>query len=323
VAEVDTSTSLLGQSAALPVVLAPTGLTKLVHHHGEVGVARAAEAAGVPYTLYTMGTTSVQDLRAACPAAELWFQLYVWRDRGLSRELLDRARESGYRVLVLTVDVPVAGARTRDLRNGFTVPPTLNGRTLAGMARHPSWWTNLLSSGPLTFASMTDQPGGIGELIKRMFDPSVTFDDIAWLRTVWPGPLVVKGVQRVDDATAAVAAGADAVVLSNHGGRQLDRTAAPLDVLPAVRAALPPEADVLLDGGVRSGADVVAAVCAGATACLVGRPYLYGLMAGGEDGVRRSLDVLTEEVLRTMQLLGVSRVADLGPDLVRLAHPRG
>jgi L-lactate dehydrogenase (cytochrome) len=322
VAGASTETTLLGRPSALPLVLAPTGLTRLVHHDAETGVASAAETVGVPYTLSTMGTTSVEELRAARPQADLWFQLYVWRDRGLSQELSDRAIASGYSTLMLTVDVPVAGARLRDVRNGFTVPPSLSPRTLLDVGRHPTWWLNLLTAGPLGFSSLNASEGGIADLIQRMFDPSVTFDDLEWLRGVWPGSLVVKGIQRVDDAVRVVSAGADAVVLSNHGGRQLDRSTVPLLLLPEVRAALPDRAQVFLDGGVRTGADVAAALCSGADACLIGRAYLYGLMAGGTAGVHRVLDILARELVRTMQLLGVRQVSELGPDLVGARTPQ-
>jgi L-lactate dehydrogenase (cytochrome) len=214
--------------------------------------------------------------------------------------------------------VPVAGARLRDARNGLTIPPSLTLRTVLDAATHPFWWFNLLSTEPLEFASLTSSEGTVAELINRMFDPSLTVRDLAWLRETWSGPLLVKGIQHVDDARMVVDAGADAVVVSNHGGRQLDRAATPLEVLPAVVEAVGDRAEVLLDGGVRSGADVAAAVALGARACLVGRAYLYWLMAGGERGVRRSVDILAAELVRTLQLLGVDGVGGLEPAHVRL-----
>ena len=210
VSEVDTRALILGKQARLPLVLGPSGFTRMLHHEGERGVAVAAATAGIPYALSTMGTTSLEDVRSAAPHGEHWFQLYVWRDRGLSAELIRRAQAAGYSALVLTVDVPVPGARLRDIRNGLTIPPALRLRTLADMSRHLSWWFNLLTTEPLSFASLSQSPTALNELITTMFDPSVTFDDLEWLRSQWQGPLIVKGIQRADDAVRAVQAGADA-----------------------------------------------------------------------------------------------------------------
>ena len=313
VSVVDTSTTVLGQRAALPLVLAPTGFTRMMHHEGERAVARVAAAAGIPYALSTMGTTSMEAVAQAAPGGRRWFQLYLWKDRPASQELVRRAQAAGYDTLVLTVDTPVAGSRRRDVRNGFTIPPTLSLRTFADLAAHPAWWFNVLTTAPLEFASLRAWDGTVAELVDRMFDPSATLDDLAWLRAAWPGSLVVKGIQSVDDARRVVDAGADAVVVSNHGGRQLDRAPTPLELLPEVVAAVGDRAQVLLDTGVMTGADVVAAVAQGATSVMVGRAYLYGLMAGGERGVARAVDILTDEVQRTLRLLGVDRVDDLGP----------
>jgi len=318
VSQVDTTTTVLGAPAALPFAFAPTGFTRMMHHEGERAVARVAQAVGIPYALSTLGTTSIEDLAAAAPGARRWFQLYVWRDRDAGRRLLQRARAAGYEALVLTVDVPVAGARLRDTRNGLTIPPALTLRTVLGALARPAWWADLLTTEPLSFATMASFEGTVAELIDTMFDPSLNARDLAWLREAWPGPLVVKGIQHPDDARMVVDLGADAVVVSNHGGRQLDRAATPLEALPAVVEAVGDRAEVLMDGGVTSGADVVAAVAIGARACLVGRAYLYGLMAGGERGVRRAVEILTGELVRTMRLLGVDRVADLEPAHVRL-----
>jgi L-lactate dehydrogenase (cytochrome) len=315
---VDTATSLLGRPSALPLAFAPTGFTRMMHHQGERAVVRVAGEVGIPYALSTLGTTSIEDVAAAAPAARKWFQLYVWRDRGAGKELVERAQAAGYEALILTVDVPVAGARLRDARNGLTIPPSLTLRTVLDAAAHPWWWFNLLSTDPLEFASLTSWEGTVAELINRMFDPSLTVQDLSWLRETWSGPLIVKGIQHVDDARMVVDAGADAVVVSNHGGRQLDRAATPLEVLPAVVDAVGDRAEVLLDGGVRSGADVVAAVALGAKGCLIGRAYLYGLMAGGERGVRRAVDILAGEIVRTLQLVGIDGVGALRPDHVRL-----
>jgi L-lactate dehydrogenase (cytochrome) len=319
VGTVDVTTSILGRPARLPLVLAPTGLTRAVHHSGEVGVARAAADAGVPYSLSTMSTTSIEDLVSAVPQADRWFQLYMWRDRAASTALMDRAAASGYRTLVLTVDVPVAGGRLRDQRNGFTVPPTLSARTMLDMARHPSWCASLLTTGPLTFASLSSSPGSIAGLIADMFDPAMTWDDLVWVRDRWPGSLVVKGVQRLDDAERATSAGVDAIVVSNHGGRQLDRSPAPVALLPRIRDRLQDSVELYVDGGVMSGADVAAAVGLGADAVLIGRAYLYGLMAGGPDGVHRVLELLHSELRRTLQLLGVRDLQALRAGAVTLA----
>src|SRR5262245_51217847 len=318
VSDVDTSTTILGRPSALPLVLAPTGFTRMMHTEGEPAVARVAARVGIPYALSTMGTTSVEDLAAGSPDARLWFQLYLWRDRGASRDFVERARDAGYEALMLTVDTPVPGARLRDVRNGLTIPPTLSMRTFAEGATHPGWWFDLLTTEPLEFASLNRFEGTVAELVGRMFDPSITMADLTWLRSVWPGSLVVKGVQHVDDARAVVDAGADAVVVSSHGGRQLDRAPVPLESLAGVVDAVGDRAEVYVDSGILSGSDLVAAVALGARAGLVGRAYLYGLMAGGERGVQRAAEILKAEVATTMALLGVTRVEDLGRDHVRL-----
>jgi L-lactate dehydrogenase (cytochrome) len=318
VTAVDTTTTVLGHPAALPLALAPTGFTRMMHHQGERAVVRVADQVGIPYALSTLGTTSIEEVAAAAPTARKWFQLYVWRDRGAGKELVERAQAAGYEALMLTVDVPVAGARLRDVRNGLTIPPSLTLGTVLDAAAHPWWWVNLLTTEPLVFASLTSWKGTVAELVNQMFDPSLTPRDLSWLRESWSGPLIVKGIQHVDDARMVVDLGADAIVVSNHGGRQLDRAPTPLEVLPAVVDAVGDRAEVLVDGGVQSGADVVAAVALGARACLVGRAYLYGLMAGGERGVQRALDILASELVRTLQLLGTDSVRSLEPAHVRL-----
>jgi L-lactate dehydrogenase (cytochrome) len=318
VSVIDTATTILGAPAALPLVFAPTGFTRMMHTEGEPAVARVAERAGIPYALSTMGTTSIERLAAEAPGGRRWFQLYLWRDRAASTDLVQRAKEAGYEALVLTVDTPVAGPRLRDVHNGLTVPPSLSLRTFVDGALHPSWWFDLLTTEPLEFASLHGFDGTVAELVGKMFDPAASVQDLAWLRETWNGPLVVKGVTTVADACAAVDAGADAVVVSNHGGRQLDRTPTPLDQLPRVLDAVGDKAEVYVDGGVLSGADVVAAVAVGARAVLVGRAYLYGLMAGGEQGVQRAAEILTKDVVGTLALLGVARVADLRQDHVHL-----
>ena len=315
---VDTTTTILGEPAALPLVFAPTGFTRMMHSAGEPAVARVAQRLGIPYGLSTLGTTSIEDLAAAVPGARRWFQLYLMTDRGYGVELVDRARASGYDTIVLTVDTPVPGRRHRDVRNGLSIPPQLTPRTVADMIVHPRWWTNLLTSEPLSFATLTSTEGTVADLIARVFDPSITIDDLDWLRSVWAGRLVVKGVQTVDDAVMVADHGADGVILSTHGGRQLERAPVPFEILPRVREALDDRVEVLIDGGVLSGADVVAALCQGATAVAVGRAYLYGLMAGGEAGVQRVGDLLAQEIVTTMQLLGRTSVGALGSDCLRL-----
>ena len=319
VSNVDTSTPLLGQRATFPFGFAPTGFTRLMHHEGERAVARVAQRVGIPYALSTMGTTTPEDVAAAAPDADRWFQLYVWRDRSFSEHLVTRAREAGFRVLVLTVDLPVGGDRRRDVRNGLAVPPNVTVRTVLEGSLHPRWWLNLLTTPPLEFATIQSSTDGtVADAADMLFDPALDIDDLAWLRSIWDGPIVVKGIQTVADARTVVDAGADGLVLSNHGGRQLDRSTVPLRLIEPVRSEVGDESEVYIDGGVMNGADIVAAVALGADAVFVGRAYLYGIMAGGEEGVQRAADILTADVTRTMKLLGVSSVEELGPDLVEL-----
>ena len=318
VSAVDTTTSMLGKPAAVPFSFAPTGFTRMMHHEGERAVVRVAERRGIPYALSTMGTTSIEDVAAEAPDARKWFQLYVWKDRSAGEDLMARAKAAGFEALQLTVDVPVAGARLRDTRNGFSIPPALSVKTVLDAGTHPAWWINLLTTAPLTFASLQSWDGTVAELLDKLFDPTMTIADLEWLRASWDGPLIIKGIQTVEDARRVVDAGADAIVLSNHGGRQLDRAPVPLRLLPDVAEAVGDRAEVWVDTGILSGADVVAALALGADATMVGRAYLYGLMAGGERGVDRAAEILTREVRRTMALLGVSTVSDLGPQHVRL-----
>lgn len=316
VSSVDTSRQVLGAPAALPFAIAPTGFTRLMHSAGELAGARAAEAAGIPFTLSTLGTASIEDIAAAAPGARRWFQLYMWRDRDRSMALLRRAADAGYDTLLATVDCPVAGARRRDTRNGMAIPPALTLRTVADMAVHPAWWFDLLTTEPLAFASLDRLPGTVEQYIDTMFDPSLTFDDLAWVRSHWPGRFVVKGIQTLADARAVVDLGVDGIVLSNHGGRQLDRAPVPFQLLPEVAREVGQDTEILLDTGIMSGADIVAAVALGARSTLIGRAYLYGLMAGGQAGVHRVIDILAEQIRRTMCLLGVSELAELSPQHV-------
>ena len=321
VSTVSPATTILGDDASLPMVLAPTGFTRLAHSDGERAVAAAAARAGVPYVLSTVGTTTPEEFRRVEPPGPRWFQLYLWRDRGKSAALLDRVWEAGFRTLILTVDVPVPGDRRRDVRNGLGIPPALTPWTMAEAALHPRWWYDFVTTDPIRFTIQSDVGEPLREVIARAFDPAVTFDDLAWLRERWQGTLVVKGVMRVDDATAIAELGVDGIVVSNHGGRQLDRSPAPLDLLRPVIDAVGDRLEVLVDGGVRSGADVVAAVGLGARAVLVGRAYMYGLMAAGEAGVDRALSILREDILRSMQLLGTSDVSALNGSTVTLRPP--
>lgn len=320
VSNTDTSTTILGKPAAMPLIFAPTGFTRMMHHEGEIAVARVAARTGIPYALSTMGTTSVQDLAAAVPDVNRWFQLYVWKDRAFAQRLAQDAWDNGYGTLVLTVDTPVAGARLRDGRNGMTIPPTLNPKTFLDMGLHPNWWANLLTTDPIEFASLKSSGGSLADMINRLFDPSIQMQDIEWLRDIFPGQIVVKGIQTVADAIRVADFGADAITLSNHGGRQLDRAPTSLDILGETVAAVGDRMEIFIDSGVMNGGDVIAAVANGAKGVLVGRAYLYGLMAGGEKGVQRMADLFQGEMTRTMQLLGVSRIEDLEPRHAVLAR---
>jgi L-lactate dehydrogenase (cytochrome) len=322
VSSVDPSTTLLGIRSALPLVFAPAGFTRMMHAEGESAVGRVAGRAGIPYALSTLGTTSIERLARQAAGTRLWFQLYLWKDRAASQDFVTRAAEAGYEALVLTVDTPVPGPRLRDVRNGMTLPPSLTLRTLLDGATHPAWWLDLLTTEPLEFASLTRFEGTVAQLAARMFDPSATLADLEWLRSIWKGALLVKGIQAESDAKAVVDAGADAVIVSNHGGRQLDRSPIPLIEMPRILDAVGDRAEVYVDGGVLSGGDVVAAVAVGARGVLVGRAYLYGLMAAGERGVQKAADILTAEIRSTMALLGVSTVAELRPGHVRLQYRR-
>lgn len=316
VTDVHTCRDVLGAPVALPFAIAPTGFTRLMHTAGELAGARAAEAAGIPFSLSTLGTASIEEVAAAAPGGRRWFQLYMWRDRDRSMALLRRAAEAGYDTVLATVDCPVAGARRRDSRNGLSIPPALTLRTVADAAIHPAWWFDLLTTEPLAFASLERWPGTVAQYMDTMFDPSMTFDDLAWVRSQWPGRFVVKGIQTLADARAVVDAGADGIVLSNHGGRQLDRAAVPFRLLPEAVREVGADTEILLDTGIMSGADIVAAVALGARCTLIGRAYLYGLMAGGQAGVHRVIDILAEQIRRTMRLLGVSELAELSPQHV-------
>ena len=318
VSVVDTTTMIVGRTSPIPVVLAPTGFTRMMHHEGEPAVARVAAEWGLAYGLSTLGTTSIEDLAAAVPASWRWFQLYVSRDRAQAEDLMARAWAHGFETLVLTVDTAVGGIRRREVRNGLTIPPRLTARTLAQMALYPRWWANVLTTEPLRFASLSSTGGTVGDLLTRVFDPSVTVADLNWILGQWPGRVVVKGIQTVADAVLVADSGVDGLVLSNHGGRQVDLGSVPLELLPEVVRRVGSSTEVLLDGGVMSGADVVAAVGMGARGVLIGRAYLYGLMAGGEAGVRRVLEILEKEIRTTMQLIGARDLDEVRSNGVRL-----
>lgn len=320
VAEIDTSREVLGDRVALPFGIAPTGFTRLMHTEGEIAGAHAAARAGIPFSLSTLGTASIEDVAAANPDGRNWFQLYMWKDRDRSMALVERAAAAGYDTLLVTVDVPVAGARLRDTRNGMSIPPTLTLRTVADAIPHPRWWIDLLTTEPLSFASLDRLPGTVAEYLDSAFDPTMTFEDLAWIKDQWPNRLVVKGIQTLDDARAVVDLGVDGIVLSNHGGRQLDRAPVPFHLLPSVAREVGSSCEVLLDTGVMSGADIVAAIALGARFTLVGRAYLYGLMAGGEAGVDRAIEILSSQVSRTMRLLGVTSLDELEPRHVTQLH---
>jgi L-lactate dehydrogenase (cytochrome) len=327
VSAVDTGVDVLGGRSALPFGIAPTGFTRMMQTEGERAGAAAAADAGIPFALSTMGTTSIEDVAAIGPHGRKWFQLYMWKDRDRSMALVRRAADAGFDALLVTVDVPVAGNRLRDARNGMTIPPTLTPRTVLDALPRPRWWFDLLTTEPLAFATLDRWSGSIAELIDEMFDPTVTYEDLAWIKEQWPGRLVVKGVQSLEDAVRAADLGVDAVLLSNHGGRQLDRAPIPFHLLPDVVREVGDRTEVHLDTGITNGADIVAAVALGARFTLVGRAYLYGLMAGGRAGVDRAIAILAGQIERTMRLLGVTSLAELEPghvtQLERLApRPR-
>lgn len=318
VADVDLGIEVLGRRNALPFLFAPTGFTRMMNAVGEPAVARIAAEKGIAYGLSTLGTTSIEDVAAASPDTRRWFQLYVSREREHAEDLMHRAQDHGFDTLILTVDTPVGGIRRREVRNGLTIPPQLRLGTMAEMALHPRWWFDVLTTDPLTFASLSSSGGTVGDLLTRVFDPGISPADIDWIRSHWSGHLMLKGVQSVEDARLAADLGVNAIVLSNHGGRQVDMGNVPLEILPTVVAEVGDRLEVYIDGGIMSGTDIVAALAFGAKGTLVGRAYLYGLMAGGEQGVRRVADILEKEIRTTMQLIGARSVADLADAQVRL-----
>ncbi len=329
VSAIRTDTTLFGQACRWPLMLSPTGLTRMFHGHAELAVARAAARHGLLYSLSTLGTTRLEDLASAYSGPKV-FQIYIFRDRGLTREFVVRCREAGFHGLALTVDTPVAGNRERDRVSGLSLPPRLTLRSLLSFALHPTWSLPALTGAKFTFANVTHRvdalasgPMSLFDYIGGQFDRSVGWRDVEWLAAEWNGPLAIKGVMTPADAQRAIASGASGVMISNHGGRQLDGSPAPIDQIEAVREALGSGPEVICDGGIRRGSDVVKALALGATACSIGRPYLYGLAAAGEAGVDRVLSLLFEEFERTMMLAGVNDVAALAGRHVRYRAARG
>ncbi len=320
VSDVDLSCTIFDRTYKMPMGIAPTGFTRLMQTEGEIAGSRAAEKFGIPFSLSTLGTTSIEDVVKAAPNGDNWFQLYMWKDREGSMALVERAKRAGVKTLHLTVDVPAAGHRLRDSYNGLTIPPTLTVKTLLNAIPRPAWWMNFLTTPAIEFASMSSWNGTVGELLDYMFDPTMTFEDLKWIRSEWDGNLIVKGVQNLEDAKMAAKLGADAVLLSNHGGRQLDKAPIPLHLLSDIKKEFKKDFELHIDTGIMHGADVLAAIAHGATFTYIGRAYLYGLMAGGQEGVERALTIMQGQMVRNMKLLGVRTLAELRPEHVRLLN---
>ena len=324
---VDTSCQILGGTSAMPFGIAPTGFTRLMQTEGEVAGAGAAGAAGIPFTLSTLGTASIEEVKAANPHGRNWFQLYVMRKREISYGLVKRAAQAGFDTLMFTVDTPVAGARLRDRRNGFSIPPQITVGTVLNAIPRPWWWFDFLTTPKLEFASLKSTGGTVGELLDSAMDPTISYEDLEVIRSMWSGKIVIKGVQNIPDAKRLLDHGVDGIILSNHGGRQLDRAPVPFRLLPELVREVGSEATIMIDTGIMNGADIIAAVALGAKFTIIGRAYLYGLMAGGRAGVDRAIEILSEEVVRTMKLLGVSSIDELEPrhvtQLTRLVPVRG
>jgi len=322
ISSIDTSTTVLGQPVSFPLICAPTGMSRLFHWEGELAVSRAAARAGTIYSLSTVGTHSIEEVAAAC-AGPKWFQIYVFKDRGLITEFIARCRAAQYHALCLTIDLPLTGNRERDLRTGMTVPPALTLKSWLSFLLHPLWSLCHVTSPPFSLANVAHrvQSGGdvqtLQSYIASQFDRTVTWDDARLMVEQWNGPFAVKGILTADDAKRAVEIGATAVIVSNHGGRQLDHVPAPIELLPEIVAAVDGRAEVIVDGGIRRGTDIIKAVALGAQACMTGRGYLFGLGAGGEAGVGRALALLKSEVERDMALLGCRNVKEITRNHVR------
>ena len=323
VSKIDLTANIVGQKSALPIIFAPTGYTRMMHYQGEIMVAKVCEENNLVYNLSTMGTTSSKEIGDQVPNVRRWFQLYLWRDRSQSLKFIEEAQAAGFEGLMLTVDTAVGGIKWRDMRNGLTVPPKIGLKTFFDMALKPKWWANLLTTAPLEFATFRNFNKPLSEIAAKVFDPAVTFEDIKWLRSVWKGKLIIKGIQNVPDAVELTKIGVDAIVLSNHGGRQLDRSVVPLELLPQVRSAIGPKGNgpqIFIDGAIMSGADVLAAIALGADAVLIGRAYLYGAMAAGKKGVEKVVEMLRFEMETAMKLLGAKDLSELNPDFVNIRN---
>ncbi|WP_300530266.1 alpha-hydroxy acid oxidase [Maricaulis sp.] len=320
ISEIDLKTSVMGSACDAPIIVTPTAAQRLFSPRGgEAAVARAANRAGLIYGLSTLASTSIEDI-ATITDGPKWFQVYVWKDRALVEAALERARAAGFTGLILTVDVPVAGNRERDHVNAFTIPPKINAQTVSQVLARPGYLFDMLTTPTITPANYTDldpQGDGIIQYLNRQFDRTVSWEDAKWMKEAWGGPFAIKGIARADDARRCVDIGADAVWISNHGGRQLDTAPATIDTLPDIAAAVGHQIEIILDGGIRRGTDIIKAIALGARAVAVGRPYLYGLGAAGEAGVSKALDFLISSLERDMALTGAIRLKDLTPDLVR------
>jgi L-lactate dehydrogenase (cytochrome) len=319
----DLSTTVLGQRLQCPIILAPAGLVGLFWPNGEMAAARAAARFGTIFSLSTVSVASLEEVAASVSGAMLWFQLYIFRDRNLTRSMVERALAAGYQALCVTTDVPVAGARERDVRNGFTVPPRVTWGNVVDALWHVDFLREVLTGPPITFRNVSRSPSSrteavsIAAYVNRQFDPTVTWGDIAWLRSIWPRPLLLKGIMSAEDARLAVDHGVDGIVVSNHGGRQLDGSPATIEVLPEIANAAGGRLEILLDGGIRRGTDVAKALALGARACLIGRPYLYGLASDGQRGAELAVSLLVKELERTLILLGRSSIDELDSTAVR------
>ncbi|MCQ4161493.1 alpha-hydroxy-acid oxidizing protein [Roseomonas sp. GC11] len=316
-----TGSTMLGEAVTMPVAIAPTGLTGLFHVDGEIHGCRAAQAFGIPFTLSTMSICSIEDVAGAVDKP-FWFQLYVMRDRGFARSLVERAIAARCSALVLTLDLQIQGQRHQDLKNGLAVPPKLTLRNMLDVATKPRWALEVLQGKRKTFGNLADAPGakdGLNTLshwIAGQFDPSLSWKDVAWIRSLWPGKLILKGVLDVEDARIAAETGADALVVSNHGGRQLDGAPSSISVLPEIAGAVGDRIEVLFDGGIRSGQDVMKAVALGAKGCMIGKSWLYGLAAGGQAGVTKALEIIRKELDISMALTGTNSIAGITPEIL-------
>ena len=324
ISEINTKTTLLGRGIDLPIICSPTGMNRLFHHDGELAVARAAARANTIYTLSTMGTYSIEDVAAVCEGPK-WFQIYVFKDRTLVSEFIERCKVAQYHAMCLTIDLPITGNRERDLRTGMTIPPDFNLRTWLSFALHPLWSLSHLATPPFSLANVEHRvKDGSGDDVTTLmnyvggqFDRTVTWDDAAYMASEWGGPFVIKGVMSVNDARKAVDIGADAIMVSNHGGRQLDHAPSPIGLLEDVLMAVGDKVEVIVDGGVRRGTDVIKALALGAKACSIGRAYLFGLGAGGEKGVDKTFEILRAELERDMALVGCSTIDEITEEYVR------